>query len=196
MVALNLRSRRGRARVRALQAFVLAGLLAAASGLCPAQTGDAAAEHQVKAAFLYKFAGYVEWPEAAFPRPDTPITIGVLGDEALAAELEQAVTGRTVGDRRMAVRRLKAGEPLAGVHILFVGKTESARLNQIVQSAAPRSVLTVTESNGALAQGSVINFVVADRRVRFEISLQSAERSKLKLSSRLLAVATQVRGAP
>jgi len=161
---------------------------------CAAQA-EPAAEHQVKAAFLYKFASYVEWPEASFARPDTPVTIAVLGDEPVAAEVEQAVTGRAVNGRRMAVRRVKAGDSMAGVHILFVGKSESSRLGQIVQNALPHSVLTVTESDGALAQGSVINFVVADRRVRFEISLQSAERGKLKLSSRLLAVATQVRQA-
>jgi hypothetical protein len=172
--------------------FVVVSL--AAGPECAAQ-GEQPTENQVKAAFLYKFAAYVEWPEAAFARADTPITIGVVGDEALAAELEQVVAGRTVNDRRTTVRRVRAGETLAGVHILFIGNSESARLSQIVQAALQRSVLTVTESEGALAQGSVINFVIADRRVRFEISLQSAERGKLKLSSRLLAVATQVRQA-
>jgi hypothetical protein len=182
--------------MRALQALVLAGLLSCSS-LCFAQADAAATESRVKAAFLYKFAGYVEWPESVFVRADTPISIAVAGDESLAAELEQAVAGRTVNDRHMTVRRLKAGESLAGVHILFIGRTESGRLGQLLQSARSQSVLTVTESDGALAQGSVINFVVADRRVRFEISLQSAERSKLKLSSRLLAVATLVRpGTP
>jgi len=154
-------------------------------------------EHRVKAAFLYKFAGYVEWPEASFTRPDTPVTIAVIGAEPLAAELVKAVTGRTVNDRPLAVKRLKAGESLAGVHVLFVGRGESARITQLAQTAQPRSILTVTESEGALTQGSVINFIVADRRVRFEVSLESAEKSKLKLSSRLLAVAQQVRmGTP
>lgn len=174
----------------------LATLLLAFALLAGAPECAAQAEYQVKAAFLYKFAGYVEWPEAAFARPDTPVTIAVLGEEPVAAELEQAVTGRTVNERRIAVRRVKAGDSLAGAHILFVGKTESGKLGQILQSAAPQSILTVTESDGALAQGSVINFVVADRRVRFEISLPSAERSRLKLSSRLLAVAAQVRTGP
>ena len=77
--------------------------------------------------------------------------------------------------------------------MLFIGKTESARLNQLAQSAQPRSILTVTESDGALAHGSVINFVLNDGRVRFEIALDSAEKSGLKLSSRLLAVAQEVR---
>jgi hypothetical protein len=149
-------------------------------------------EQRVKAAFLYKFAAYVDWPATSFSRPDAPFTIAVAGAEPVAAELAQAVAGRTVNDRPVAVRRLKPGESLDGVHILFVGKGENARLAQLVQNARPRSVLTVTESEGALAQGSVINFVLDDRRVRFEISLDSAEKSRLRLSSRLLAVAQQV----
>ena len=149
-------------------------------------------EYRVKAAFQYKFAGYVEWPEAIFAQPTTPVTIGVMGADPVAAELSQLVVGRTVNNRTITVRRLKPGEPLSGVHILFVGGTESARLNQVLPLAQPRAILTVTESEGALAQGSVINFTVAERRVRFEISLGSAEKSKLKLSSRLLAVAQQV----
>jgi len=154
-------------------------------------------EERVKAAYLYRFAEYVEWPEGAFARRDTPVTIGVIGSETLADELAQAVMGRMVNDRPVTVKRLKPGEPLTGVHVLFIGRSESARLNQLAQGAQPRSILTVTESDGALAQGSVINFIVADRRVRFEISLESAEKSKLRLSSRLLAVAQQVRtGTP
>jgi hypothetical protein len=107
------------------------------------------------------------------------------------------VTGRTVNDRPVAVRRLKPGESLDGIHVLFVGKAENARLAQLAQTAQARSILTVTESEGALAQGIVINFVMVERRVRFEIALDSAEKSRLKLSSRLLAVAQQVRtGTP
>jgi hypothetical protein len=162
-----------------------------------AQDDAEALEQRVKAAFLYKFAGYVEWPASSFPRPETPLTIGVIGNESLAAELAQAVTGRTVNDRNVMVKRLKPGESLAGIHILFVGRDESVRLAQLAQAARPRSILTVSESDGALAQGSMINFTVAERRVRFEIALDAAEKSGLKLSSRLLAVAQQVRtGTP
>ena len=180
-------------------AGLLAGaLLAVLLAAWPAPNADAndgpeGLEYRVKAAFLYKFAGYVEWPEVSFPRPDTPIAIGVLGAEELAAELSQLVAGRTVNNRTITARRIKPGEPLSGINILFVGKSESARLNQLVLLTQSRSILTVTESDGALAQGSVINFTVADRRVRFEISIESADKSGLKLSSRLLAVAQQVR---
>jgi len=179
----------------------VAMLLAIAAGWPASNTGAqesaGALEHQVKAAFLYKFAAFVDWPTAAFARPDTPLTIAVAGAEDVAGELAQATSGRIVEGRTVTVLRVKPGDPLSGVHILFVGRTENARLQKWAQTAQPRSVLTVSESEGALIQGSVINFVVIDRRVRFEIALDSAEKSGLKLSSRLLAVARHVHtGSP
>lgn len=155
---------------------------------------DAASlEQRVKAAFLYQFASYVEWPALSFVQPDTPVTIAVMGAEQLAAELKQLAAGRTVGGRKVEVRQVRPGEALAGVHILFIGSAENARLAQVVQAAKARPVLIVTEADGALKQGSMINFVIVDRRVRFEVALDSVERSGLKLSSRLLAVAQQVK---
>ena len=187
-----------RLRRRAMLTCAVCLTLIAASASWSAGAADDSEtlELRVKAAFLYKFVGYVEWPPKSFERPETPVTIGVIGAESLAAELTQAVTGRTVNDRPVAVKRLKPGESLAGVHVLFVGRSENARLDQLAQSAQPRSILTVSESDGALARGSVINFVLTGGRVRFEIALDSAEKSGLKLSSRLLAVAQQVTGTP
>lgn len=155
-------------------------------------------EQRVKAAFLYKFASYVDWPVIAFPKADTPITIAVTGSGTIAAELVQLVSGRKAQGRSITVKRIAPGEPLGDVHILFVGRSESGRLAQWVQEAQAHATLVVTDMPGALGQGSAINFVLADRRVRFEISLDAAEKSSLKLSSRLLAVAQRVvhTGAP
>lgn len=177
-----------------LAAAVLAWITGGQPSTAGAAEDAATLEHRVKAAFLYQFAGYVEWPPATFAQADTPVTIGVIGADPLAAELSQVVVGRTIAGRTVTVRRIKAGEPLAGVHILFIGRAESTRVVQLSQTAQPRSILTVTETDGALAQGSVINFVIAERRVRFEVALDTAEKSRLKLSSRLLAVAQDVRG--
>jgi hypothetical protein len=170
-----------------LALFLLSG------GVYPAED-DSTLEQRVKAAFLYQFAGYVEWPPNTFAQPTTPITIAVMGADTVATELSQIVTGRTVGGRPVVVKRVKPGESLAGVRILFVGRAESSRIGQMAQS---RAMLTVTEADGALTQGSMINFVLVDRRVRFEVALDSAEKSGLRLSSRLLAVAQQVqKGTP
>jgi hypothetical protein len=173
-------------------AAIFAGFLGGHGSMTWAADEPDAIERRVKGAYLYKFAGYVAWPAAAFARADTPITIAVMGAEALAAELEQAVVGRTVGDRTLAVKRLKPGDALTGVHVLFISKTEAARLPQIAPAAQARAILLVSETEGALRQGSVINFIVAEQRIRFEISLDAAEKSGFKLSSQLLAVAQQV----
>ena len=142
-----------------------------------------------------KFAGYVEWPAEAFRRADAPVTIAVAGDDELAAELAQAVAGRTVNGRPLLVRRLKGVESLADADLLFVGRAEIARLPQWVKMARSRPILIVTEVPGALNHGSMINFLVIQERVRFEISLDEAEKRGLRLSSRLLAVAQNVRKA-
>jgi hypothetical protein len=157
-----------------------------------AQSDSRPAELQIKAAFLYKFGDFVQWPPAAFARPEAPFAIGVLGADELAAALEQVVAGRTVQGRPVAVRRVKRGDPLAGLHMLFIGQAESARLAETLDAARGHAVLTVTESENALASGSVINFVAEEQRVRFDVALPSAERGQLKISSRLLAVARRV----
>jgi hypothetical protein len=176
------------ALVRCLCLLALLGLSITAA----AQADNRAAEVQIKAAFLYKFGDFVQWPPAAFARPDAPFAIGVLGADDLAAALEQLVAGRTVQGHPIAVRRLKRGEALAGLHVLFIGQGESARLAETLAAAKGQAVLTVTESENALASGSMINFVAEDQRVRFDVALPSAERGQLKISSRLLAVARRV----
>lgn len=169
-------------------------LLIYAGGCFAAEAGSL--ESRVKAAFIYKFVDYVEWPETAFAQPNTPVTIAVIGADAVAGELGQIAEGRKVSERAVIVKRLKPGESLSGVHILFVGSSAVAQPAQLLQAARPLSILTVTEAEGVLAQGSVINFIVVDRRVRFEISRDSASKNKLRLSSRLLAVAQNVVEGP
>jgi hypothetical protein len=176
-------------------AALLAILAIAGAGAARAQD-DGALERRVKAAFLYKFSGYVDWPDGAFARPDTPLVIGVLGDDALAAETAQAVAGRSVGGRPLAAKRLALADVAAGAHVLFVARSETARFAQVLKALPPGPVLVVTESEAAFRQGSAINFVLVDGRVRFDVALDAAERRGAKLSSRLLAVARSVQGAP
>lgn len=182
----------------ATRALALTGVLLLAGWpllAAPAEDEPTVLERRVKAAFVFKFTGYIEWPNEAFLQADTPVTIAVAGDDELAAELAQAVAGRTAGGRPLLVKRLKGVESLADVHILFVGRAETARLPQWVKMARSKPVLIVTEAAGALNHGGMINFLVIRERVRFEISLEAAEKQGLKFSSRLLAVAQNVRKA-
>lgn len=154
-----------------------------------AQQGGSApvTERSVKAAFLYKFLGYMEFP--ADPGPS--LVVGVLGADDVAAELAQITSGRNVGSRNITVRKLAEGEPLAGLTLLFVGADTSLPAASL-RAAEKNGTVTVTEQDDGLQIGSVINFRLVDERVRFEVSLPAAERCNVRLSSRLLSVAYHV----
>ena len=168
-------------------------LLALALPLAALAQGESRpSEAQIKAAFLYKFGEFVQWPPASFARADAPFAIGVMGAEELAAALEQLVANRTVQGRAVVVRRVRPGEPLGRLHMLFIGHSDAPRLAETLAAAKGQALLTVTDTDNAISHGSMINFVAKDQRVRFDIALASAERGQLKISSRLLAVARRV----
>jgi hypothetical protein len=156
------------------------------------QSVDSASEQSIKAAYLYKFADYVEWPREVLEDRAIPLTIGVVGADALARELEEMTRGRTAHGRSILVRRIGPRDSLDGLHVLFVGSAGTGDLPDLTTAARQHAVLLVTEASDALELGSVINFRPINKRIRFEISLDSADRSGLKLSARLLAVAVHV----
>ena len=155
-------------------------------------SGIGSFEQQVKAAFLYKFLSYVEWPAGAIGAASTPIVIGVLDADDIADELRTVVAKRRIGQHPLEVRRADESNALDGVNALFVGAGGADALSRLAPKAHEKSVLLVSDFASGLAAGSVINLVVVDNRVRFEVSLEAAERSDLKLSSRMLAVAMWV----
>ena len=173
--------------VRAAATLLVAAL---AAGAAQAQRAEAP-EAGVKAAFLYKFANYVEWPPSAFASPTAPLVIGITGAEDVAAELERIIPGRSVNGHPVQVRRLKEGEGPAGVHVLFIGRDHPVAQG-VLSAVQAQPVLTVTESARGLELGSIINFVPAGDRLAFEVSLDSAEKSGLRISARMLAVARRV----
>ncbi|MES2151880.1 MAG: YfiR family protein [Pseudomonadota bacterium] len=170
------------------------------AGLARATTEAATAgqlsERSVKAAFLYKFLGYTEFPSTAFANAAAPLVIGVLGADEVALELGRIVAGRSVNNRAIVIRALREGEAGSGVHLLFVGGADSARVQRAVRAAPAGPLLLVSEADNALQLGSVINFRIIDDRVRFDVSLEAADRNNVKLSSRLLTVAHQVLKGP
>ena len=151
-----------------------------------------AVENSLKAAFLYKFASYVTWPESAFPAPDTPITIAVMGADAVVENLRSMVLGRSAQGRPIAVRRVTPGESLADVHIVFVGQSLKNNFGRIAQTTGTLPILFVTDFEVTGTSGSAIHFVRTGDRLRFEIHLEYAEQRGLLLSSRLLDVALRV----
>ncbi len=179
----------------ACRALALPLLLAAATATAPrAQAqpaGAQALERRVKAAFLFKFLGYADFPSSAFSDSGAPLTIGVVGSDDMASELARIAAGRIIAGRPIAVRRVAENEAPAAVHLLFVSGADSERAGRVLRGA-PGAFLTVTECELGLRYGSVINFRIVDERVRFDVSLDAAEKKNVKLSSRLLTVANRV----
>jgi hypothetical protein len=149
-------------------------------------------ESQIKAIYLYKFSAHVEWPQSAFSQDDSPFVIGIIGSEEVAAELSMLSNGQQLNNRTIRVRTIKIGEVINDVHVLFIDQRESNNLEALLTNLQLTPVLIVTEKNGALSAGSIINFVPVDDHIRFEISLISADINNLKISSRLLSVAQKI----
>lgn len=166
--------------------LLLATLVAANAALA-----DDGLEARVKAAFLYKFASYVEWPDSG-QGDEAAFTVAVVDADAIASALQALSPNRRVGNRLLMVKRLQPGDSLAGAQMLFIGRSAAPTLKSWLDGARNQPILVITEQEGALAQGSVINFVLAQQHVRFEISLPAAEQRHLTISSRLLSVAQQV----
>lgn len=166
--------------------LLVIGLLGTFGSEVQAQTSN---EYQVKAAFLYNFAKFVDWPAEAFGGGSGPLVIGVVGDDPFGGVLDQAINGKTINGRSMVVHRLKWGQDLRSCHILFISSSERSRLPQIIQSLRGASVLTVGDMGGFNQQGGIVNFVLEANRVRFEINSRGADQARLRISSKLLALA-------
>jgi hypothetical protein len=151
-----------------------------------------AMEYQIKAAFLYKFCIYTEWPSAAFARSDSPFVFGVLGPENFIAELNAAVKGRTIGNRTVQIREINNENDLAGVHAIFLARSHQEFLPSLYAAASGMPLLVVTESEGSLADGATINFTLKNSRVSFEVALDNAQLQGLHLSAKMLEVASNV----
>jgi hypothetical protein len=168
------------------------------AGLFP---GEASAdqpqgEYQVKAAFLFNFARFVEWPPNASASATAPVDFCVLGDDPFGDALDRAVAGKTLNDRAMVVRRGKKVQELNGCDVLFISSSEKSRLAGILGALRAVPVLTVGECEDFAAQGGEVQFTLEDSHVRFIINVDATERAGLKVSSKLLSLAHVVHGDP
>jgi hypothetical protein len=170
-----------------LRVPLLLALLLAVPALAGAQT---AAEYDVKAAFLYNFAKFVDWPPAAFPDPNN-LKICVLGDDPFGKSL-RSVAGEQVGNHKLTVMQTDSLSRPAGCQILFISRSERDKLPQILAAIKDAPVLTVGDTNGFADHGVIINFVLEGSKVRFEINTESADRAGIKISSKLLQLAKKI----
>ena len=164
-------------------------------GAARAAEEDGDAEYQVKAAFVCKFGNYIDWPGQALGPAGEPFRIGVLASGTVAEAFRRMAAAASVAGRPVEVRRLARGEATQGLHVVFVSRAMSAHAGEAIAAVQGRPVLTVTEVDSASPVG-MINFVVVDDKVRFDIWLPHAAQSGLKISVRLLGVARRVEGKP
>ena len=172
-------------------AHVLIGLLTASFAL-QAQKAD---EYQVKALFIYNFAKFVEWPPSSFAGAHDPITVCIAGEDPFGSEFDQAVQNKTVNSRTLLIRRIGKSEDPRTCQILFVASLDKKHLHQLWSALSNLPVLSISDYMDA-DEGGVINFVMEDSKVRFDINMQAAERAHLKISSKLLNLARSVKEPP
>jgi hypothetical protein len=149
-------------------------------------------EYQLKAAFLYNFAKFVDWPLPAGDGKE-PLVIVVLGRDPFGPVLKNTLWGKTIHNRPLVVRRVSRIEEVMPCHVLFIGNLERRRLRQALAAVEGAAVLTVSEVEDFLEQGGAVQFVPDGNKVRFEINLGAARRSGLNISSKLLSLARAVK---
>jgi hypothetical protein len=173
---------------RAAAVLLLLGAGVMAEGPAPPPT-----EYEVKAAFLYNFGKFVEWP----PEPDAPggpFIITVLGRDPFGGVLDETLRGKTVAGREVTLRRVSSADRVEPSQILFISDSERQRLPEIIEGLGTKAVLTVGEMSDFSERGGVIGFLVEGDRIRLEINLGAAQRSGLRISSDLLRIARVVGG--
>ncbi|HVH66640.1 MAG TPA: YfiR family protein [Gemmatimonadales bacterium] len=155
-------------------------------GPTPAGQTAPSLEYRVKAVFLFNFAQFVDWPLAAFPDSQTPVVIGVLGDDPFGPLLDETVRGETLAGRPFEVRRYRRADEIKACHILFISQSESDRLEEILAGLKSRPTLTVGDGEGFSLRGGMVRFVTEKNRVRLRINLEAVQAANLTISSKLL----------
>jgi hypothetical protein len=152
-------------------------------------------EYQVKMAFLFNFARFVEWPTDAFAEAGSPIILGILGDDPFGSSLD-TIRGKTINGRKLIINKFKDVEDIRACHILFISNSEKNRLPRILTFLRQSKILTVGDTKKFTLKGGVINFIIENNKVGFEINVDAGKRAGLRISSKLLSLARIVHDSP
>jgi hypothetical protein len=182
----SLRTAACHARLFAIALIVLRGLLGATPIWAQATPPS---EYQVKAAFIYNFAKFVDWPPDAFTDEKSPLALCVYGKDPFGSALDDAIRGKSIGTRDLVVRRTRKLQELNACQIVFITSSESDQLPEILDGLHSSSALIVGESPHFAEQGGQIQFLLEDKRIRFSINVDSVNRARFRMSSKLLALA-------
>jgi hypothetical protein len=154
-------------------------------------------EYEVKAAFLFRFAQFVEWPADTFKGTGEPFTYCTIGDDPFRGALERTLNGKTIGQRTLRVEHLNGGGKIGDCQVLFVGGPgDKKHVAETLASAGSLPILTVGEADQFAENGGAIGFCTEENKIRFEVNLDAAGKAGLKISAKLLALAKTVLGAP
>lgn len=183
------------------RASVMALTLALASAvlICTEPTAaqaDTPLEYQIKATFVHNFAKFIDWPQEAFAKPDSPIVVGIIGANPFGSTLDQLSASETIQGRRVVVSRLKWDEDLRLCQMIFVSRTEQKHLQAILSNVNGTSTVTISEIGGFASSGGMIEFVFDERRIRFDINPDAVSRARLTMSSKLISLAHSVTKQP
>lgn len=155
----------------------------------PVSAKPVSKEYQIKAAFLYNFSQFVEWPAGAFPSAHSPLVIGVIGADPFGSYLDDVVRGETVNSHPLVVQRFRRVEEIKTCHVLFVSQSEANQVEQVLSHVRGRNILTVGDFEGFATRGGMIRFVTENKKIRFRINVRVARAAKLIISSKLLRAA-------
>ncbi|MDB6126669.1 MAG: YfiR family protein [Verrucomicrobia bacterium] len=171
-------------------AALFVGLVLTAAG-APA-AAPPSAEYQVKAVFLYNFAQFAEWPATMFPDAQSPIVIGILGDDPFGRYLDDLVQGEKLGNRSIIIRRYQDVGSIGECHVLFISRSESSRLDGIVAVLKRRSILTISDAETFTRRGGMVRFAMDSGKIRLRINLEAAKACGLTISSKIVRPSTIV----
>jgi hypothetical protein len=170
--------------------LVVALVLMLGSGMGLAES-PTSLEYKVKGAFLLNFAKFTKWPSESFAAANSPITIGIVGEDPFGSTLDQLVAGETIGSQPFVVKRLKTSDDLSQCQMLFIPKSTTA--SDLLKRVPGSGVLTVGESDDFLDAGGVIRLLIEDKKVRFEVNMDAAQQAHLTISSQLLKLARAIK---
>lgn len=166
--------------------FMVAGFSSA-----PAEEDPTTGEYEVKAAFLYNFAKFIEWPAGSFADDRSPLTICVLGDAPFGKGFD-AIRSKTISNRSVSIRKIADGAAAGGCHLLFISASEQDHLDALLGSLGAHSIVTVSDITKFAPAGGMIAFVTVENKIRFEINIRSAKRAGITIGSQLLKLAKTV----
>ena len=170
---------------------VIAGCFGFNKSVC-ADLGTAS-EYAVKAAYLYNFAKFVEWPTQAFPSTTSPLVLCIVGKDPFGETLD-TIAGKSVREWTLVVQHFAKVEESTGCHILFISASESSHLKTVLNQLKNAPILTVSDIDGFVEAGGMIGLVDVDQHIRFNINLLAVQRADLKISSQLLKLGKVVIG--